>query len=112
MPGDIGFLGRRRKRDRLNIVTKAGGNAFASVNRCCAILSAGRLDRYLPGTSSDLQTDIERRRVTLRILRRNDQQLAAAIAKKEIVGVVHRATSSRRVGFRRVDAIGERVVEV
>src|SRR5207302_2613494 len=67
---------------------------------------------HLPGASSDLQTDIERRRVTLRILHWNDQQLAAAIAKKEIVGVAHRAASSRRVGFRRVDAIGERVVEV
>src|ERR1700675_2379879 len=100
MRGDMGFRERPTR------------ESASGEGRCCAILLAGRFGRHLPGASSDLQTDIERRRVTLRVLHRNDQQLAAAIAKKEIVGVAHRASSSRRVGFERVDAIGQRVVEV
>jgi hypothetical protein len=94
------------------MVIKVRGNAFAPDNRCCAILSTGRLGRHLPGASSDLQTDIERRRVTLRVLHWNDQQLAAAIAKKEVVGIAHRSSSSSRVRCDRVNAIGQRVVEV
>jgi hypothetical protein len=59
-----------------------------------------------------LHADVERRGITRRFRRKVQQQLAASIAKDEIVGIARRASSPRGVGCGGVNAIGQFIVEI
>src|SRR5205823_1451709 len=65
-----------------------------------------------PRRLSDLQSDIERRGIAVRVWHRVEQQIAAAIAKNKIVGVARSASPSRGVRGECINAIGQRFVEV